>query len=311
MKKPGRIVILPHPLCGGMARPAKPPPNMEPGQLMDDDLISDDPGTILESYESLPLALPPGPIVPPPPVARSTQPPAHVDEVAYRSPHRWAAPRVVICDDGSLDQGETVYVRSDRLVIGRTNGDIVIGHDVAMSGSHAEIARRDFRGKYGWVLRDLGSSNGTLARVRTVTLRPGITIMLGSKRYRFELSSVALAQTAADGEPGTALLADLRNPVADAFPALVENVLPGAGTAARYPLRTSLVTVGRSGTPNGIEIDDPCIAKYHAVITRDVTGAWQLESQPSLNGVWVKVDSIKLTDNCSFQCGEQRFRFHL
>jgi hypothetical protein len=35
-----------------------------------------------------------------------------------------------------------------------------------------------------------------------------------------------------------------------------------------------------------------------------------MESQPSLNGIWVKVDAIKLSDNCLFQCGEQRFRFH-
>jgi pSer/pThr/pTyr-binding forkhead associated (FHA) protein len=278
---------------------------------MEDDFISDDPGTILESFASVPLPILPGHIVPPPPVAPPAPPPIAADEIPYRSPYRWSAPRVVICDDGSLDQGETVYVRSDKLVIGRTQGDIVIGHDIAMSGNHAEIARRDFRGKHEWVLRDLSSSNGTLARVRAVTLNPGITIMLGSKRYRFEPSSLGLPQPAPHSEPGTALLTDLRNVAADAFPALVENVLPGAGTAARYLFRTSLVTVGRPGHGNGIELDDPCIARYHAVITRDLSGAWQLEAQPSLNGVWVKVDSIRLTDNCYFQCGEQRFRFRL
>lgn len=279
---------------------------------MEDDFISDDPGTILESYANLPLPIPPGPVMPAPNVARTHPPRLANDEVPYRSPYRWSAPRVVICDDGSLEQGETVYVRSDKLVIGRTQGDVVIGHDIAMSGSHAEIARRDFGGKYAWVLRDLGSSNGTLARVKAITLKPGTTVMLGSKRYRFELSSLGLPQAATFDETNTALLTDLRGIAADAFPALVENVLPGAGVAARYPLRTSLVTVGRpGGHGNGIEIDDPCIAKYHAVITRDYTGAWQMESQPSINGVWVKIDSVRLTDNCYFQCGEQRFRFRL
>jgi pSer/pThr/pTyr-binding forkhead associated (FHA) protein len=278
---------------------------------MEDDFISDDPGTILDSYASVPLAIPPGPAVSQPSVARPTPPPIAADEIAYRSPYRWSAPRVIICDDGSLEQGETFYVRSDKLVIGRTQGDIIIGHDIAMSGGHAEIARRDFRGKHEWVLRDLGSSNGTLARVRAVTLKPGTTIMLGSKRYRFEPSTLGLPQPAPHGEPGTALLTDLRNVAVDAFPALVENVLPGAGPTTRYPFRTHLVTVGRPGHGNGIELDDPCVAKYHAVITRDLSGVWQLEAQPSLNGVWVKVDSIRLTDNCSFQCGEQRFRFRL
>jgi len=31
----------------------------------------------------------------------------------------------------------------------------------------------------------------------------------------------------------------------------------------------------------------------------------------SLNGVWVKVDAIKLGDKCLFQCGEQGLRFYL
>jgi hypothetical protein len=44
---------------------------------------------------------------------------------------------------------------------------------------------------------------------------------------------------------------------------------------------------------------------------RDSSGVWQLESQPSLNGIWVKVDAVTVTDNCFFQCGEQRFGFRL
>jgi len=309
MKWQDKDGILSNPLARGTVSPFAP--RQQESDSMDDDFISDDPGTILDSYASVPLAVPPAPVAPPPPAPAPSLPPPAFDEIPYRSPYRWTAPRVVICDDGSLEQGETVYVRSDKLVIGRTKGDIVIPHDVAMSGSHAEIARREYRGKYEWVLRDLGSSNGTLVRVRAVTLKPGVTIMLGSKRYRFELSQPGVPHPASDSEPSTALLSELRSPAPDTFPALVENVLPGGGMATRLPLRTSLITVGRSGYGNGIDLDDPCIAKYHAVITRDLTGAWQLESQPSLNGVWVKVDSIRLTDNCSFQCGEQRFRFRL
>ena len=277
--------------------------------MHDESQISDDPGTILESYESVPRAMPIGGAAAQFPPARASTSP--IDEVPYKSPYRWTAPRILICDDGSLQEGELVYVRSDKIIIGRTTGDIVIGHDVAMSASHAEIARRDSGGKQAWVLRDLGSSNGSLARVRTVTLKPGVSIQLGSKRYRFELPGPAHASAAKIDEPVTAILADFHSMAADALPALVENSMPGVTTGTRYPLRASRVTIGRPACGNDIEIDDLCLARTHAVVTRDVGGAWQMEALPSVNGVWVRVDAIRLVNNCHFQCGEQRFWFRI
>lgn len=274
----------------------------------DDSSISDDPGTILDTYEN---AAKPGPPPPPAAIPAARPPTSIVEEVLYTSPYRWIAPRIQICNDGSLEDGETVFVRSERVTIGRTKGDIVIGHDVAMSGNHAEIIRKDSGGKHAWYLRDLGSANGTLARARTVTLKPGTLIQLGSKRYRFELPGAASPPAAdADGD-GTALLPDPANAPAEALPALVENTAPGTPTGQRHALRAARVTIGRPGCGNNIEIDDICLAKTHAVITRDASGVWQLEALKSLNGVWVKVDAIKLGDKCLFQCGEQRFRFHL
>ena len=149
--------------------------------MADDSSISDDPGTILDSYESVLKRMPA-----PPAAVPAARPAVAVEEVLYKSPYRWKAPRILICDDDSLEEGETVHVRSERIVIGRTKGDIVIGHDVAMSGAHAEVVRKDSGGRHAWILKDLGSSNGTLARAKAVTLKPGTTVLLGSKRYRFE-----------------------------------------------------------------------------------------------------------------------------
>jgi len=253
--------------------------------MSDDSSISDDPGTILDSYESVLKRMPPAPAAVP-----AARPVASVEEVLYKSPYRWKAPRILICDDDSLDEGETVRVRSDKVTIGRTKGDIVIGHDVAMSGAHAEIVRKDSGGRHAWVLRDLGSSNGTLARAKTVTLKPGITVLIGSKRYRFAQPGGPLPPASNGDEPGTTLLADL-------------------ASGARHPFKTTRLKIGRPGLGNEIEIEDLCLAGVHAVVTRDYSGVWQLEAQPSLNGIWVKVDKIVLVDNCLFQCGEQRFRF--
>ena len=274
--------------------------------------ISDDPGTILDSLpiptHQLPVARSvfTGPPVPP----LEPAPPQTVEEALYRSPYRYAAPRLTICDDGSLEDGEVVHVRSDRIVIGRSKGDILIPHDVAMSASHAEVARVDVGGKHAWVVRDLSSSNGTLVRCRAVTLRTGMTLLIGSKRYRFEVPTSSVSPSGdATTDQKTTLAVDLAGGRADSLPALVETTPTADKTLTRHSFRSLRLAIGRPGFRNDIELDDLCVAKVHAIVTRDASGAWQLASQPSLNGIWVKIDAVKLTDNCLFQCGEQRFRF--
>lgn len=306
MKTTTKIVILSHHSPEGTTGLRRAPvAAMRMPTMPDESLISDDPGTILESYVSVPRALPPAA------AAKSISSPSPAEEVLYRSVYRWTAPRILICDDGSLDDGETFYVRSDKAVIGRAKGDIVISHDVAMSGSHAEIARRDSGGKHSWKLKDLGSSNGTLVRARSVTLRPGMVLQLGTKRYRFELPQAVAPGADGVGEPKTTLLADMKNTPADMLPALVESAPASGVAAARYAFRSTRITIGRPRCGNDIEVEDLCLAGTHAVVTRDVSGVWQIEAKPSLNGVWVKVDAVTLSDNCLFQCGEQRFRFFL
>ena len=266
-----------------------------------DSFISDDPGTVLDSFDHVARPAVAMPAARAPAAAPSS-------EVLYRSPYRWPAPRIVICNDDSLDEGETIYVRSERIVIGRSSGDIVVGHDVAMSGSHAEVVRRDVGGRHAWVLRDLGSSNGTLVRVRTVTLRHGTTLLIGSKRYRVELPG-ALQPTPGKDEPGTALLSELAMVSGGVLPALLDATGGSNAGLTRYRFHAPRVRIGRPGFGNDIEFEDLCIAPTHAIATRDASGAWQLEAQKSINGLWVKIEAVRLTDNCLFQCGEQRFRF--
>lgn len=66
------------------------------------------------------------------------------------------------------------------LVIGRKRGDLLID-DPMVSSTHAQIVPRDD----GWVLQDLGSTNGTLVDgrlVREEALRPGAEISIGNTR---------------------------------------------------------------------------------------------------------------------------------
>ncbi len=69
---------------------------------------------------------------------------------------------------------------SDPLVIGRKRGDLLLD-DPLISSTHAQILVRND----GYIIQDLGSTNGTLVDgrlVREAPLRPGSEIALGSTR---------------------------------------------------------------------------------------------------------------------------------
>lgn len=70
------------------------------------------------------------------------------------------------------------------LVIGRSLGCDVTLSDPTVSRWHAELVRDDDR----WVVRDMGSTNGTRVngwRVRRAVLEPGDVVALGAQRVVF------------------------------------------------------------------------------------------------------------------------------
>src|SRR5437660_507910 len=83
----------------------------------------------------------------------------HVE--AYRPSLRPPIALLVVFDDGAED-GQTIRLRGDRFLIGRSEGDLLIPHDGQMSARHAELVRRqDEDGAWVWTLTDLGSTNGS------------------------------------------------------------------------------------------------------------------------------------------------------
>jgi pSer/pThr/pTyr-binding forkhead associated (FHA) protein len=78
-------------------------------------------------------------------------------------------------------QGLNVPLPADGpLVIGRKRGDLLID-DPLVSSTHAQILPKDD----GWIIQDLGSTNGTLVDgrlVRELALRPGAEISIGNSR---------------------------------------------------------------------------------------------------------------------------------
>ncbi|MFN7812952.1 MAG: FHA domain-containing protein [Planctomycetia bacterium] len=199
------------------------------------------------------------------------------DALPYRPTLRNRMALVRVLDDGGED-GEVVRMRGDRLVIGRSEGEIVIPHDISMSPRHASIERRD---DGNWLLSDLGSVQGTFVRVVAARLRHGTVLQIGGTRLRFQ---------AIDLTEG----------------ALVE--IRAAGDGLRHECHAPSTTIGRSGCDAGIGLDDPFVSQFHATVRRSPRG-WRIENA-GINGLWVRIEAaVAMTVPSQFQCGEQRFAF--
>ncbi len=210
-----------------------------------------------------------------------------------------------IVDDGKLD-GEIVRLRADRTVLGRSEGDIRIPHDPAISGRHAEIVRLLApTGGYGWLLVDLHTTNGTFVRVGNTLLRDGSELIIGHGRYRFVAANPAAASPAPPEDLGGGTRPWAPAPLQGLVATLVETA-----TGQRYPLTLPEYWIG--GDPAQCAIvrpGDKLANARHARLFRDGGGQWHIENHQSLNGLWFRITQIPLGKLCQFRLGEQRFVF--
>jgi hypothetical protein len=264
------------------------------------------PSTRLESVEEIQRAIraraAPAPSATPPAVP-TAPPPAETP--VFRPVRR--PPMALLCvhDDGNED-GEVFRLRTDRVVIGRSEGDIVIPHDTMMSGRHADLSRQLEEGRPRWFLTDLQSTNGTYVRASHAILKPGQDLLLGSRRYRFlaALQDLHTAETEDPPPKGTQGWQSVTP--ADLTPSLVE-LVNANDTGRRYPLPHKEQWLGRDPRMASIVIpDDPLISPRHARIYQG-RKRWHIENAGSVNGIWLRVQHLALESTCYFQLGEQRF----
>jgi pSer/pThr/pTyr-binding forkhead associated (FHA) protein len=247
--------------------------------------------------------------VPPPerpaPASRSTA--AAPDAPLFRPVHRPAMALLYIVDDGR-DDGECIRVRGDSLIIGRSDGDVIIPHDGMMSGRHAQLARVLEEGRYRWHLIDLQSTNGTYLRVSDAKLKPGQELLLGGRRYRFDAANPGAA-AAAESVASAAEVKGTRGwqsiAPTDLFPSLTE-LLP-TGEGQRILLTKPDNLLGRDPAACNVVLDDPLLSLRHARLYRDAKGRWHVQNTHSVNGTWVRVERAPLDQTAQFQLGEQRF----
>lgn len=215
-----------------------------------------------------------------------------------------------VLDDGSR-YGEWLRLRADVTVIGRSEGDVRIPHDAAISARHAQIIRQRGPQGYRWVLADLQSTNGTFVRVGSTYLRHENEILVGGGCYRFEAGSAsAPAANSPEAPPqSTRPWSGVVPPVRSLVPSLVE-VSP-AGPLNRIPLTLPEYWIGRDAEACAIARPDDILAgARHARLYRDAKGQWHVENNKSVNGLWLRiVEPVVLNVACQFRLGEQQFIF--
>jgi pSer/pThr/pTyr-binding forkhead associated (FHA) protein len=83
---------------------------------------------------------------------------------------------------------DVFYLSREETIIGRESGDIVFTGDPFMSRQHAAISRSASDNVF--VLRDLGSSNGTYVAIRNeMELAVGDQIRVGQHLFRLEVGA--------------------------------------------------------------------------------------------------------------------------
>lgn len=248
--------------------------------------------TRLESVEDI-LQAPPG---------RRTPTGKKDETILFRPLHRASVACLCILDDGSKDQGEWLRVRHERLVIGRSEGDVLIPHDAMMSSRHAELTRQVRGDKCPWYLTDLDSTNGTFVRVSDSVLRHRQELFIGGRRYRLEAPVAAERAHAARGA-GTRPWQN-----APAATACLVEVTP-QGDGQRYALDEADNWIGRDRQSCNVVIaEDLLVSPRHArLYWVKHKNHWAVENARSLNGVWVRIRRIPVEGHGSFQLGEQRF----
>jgi pSer/pThr/pTyr-binding forkhead associated (FHA) protein len=220
---------------------------------------------------------------------RRTEPPSRpekldtalqVPSIRFRPASRPPVPVLCVLDDDQ-ESGERLRIRSDVIVIGRTEGEVLLPHDAQVSSRHAEIARRDENGRSTWYLRDLSSTNGTFVKIARSRLDDGAEFRIGRQQFcvRAHQARLVLVELSTDGQEQS------------------------------HDLSGDELWIGRDPHSCLVSLKDPLVCPKHARIVAEAPGRWYLVDGGSLNGTWLRIEEIPLTSGSEFEIGEQRFRF--
>ena len=267
------------------------------------------PGTVLESAEEVRQAIQEARLSPRSASERTREPTGESQELNATQPFRPRdrPPMAVLCVRfDEEDDGQEIAIFKSPFVIGRVEGNLVIDHDTEISGRHAELIRVFDNGRHYWQLHDLKSTNGTFVRAAVALLKDQQEVLLGGRRYRFEVES---ADDGAADKSHPLSTRKVQQPQLRVGQKPLANLIEvgNTGREKRFAITSSEHWVGRDPRLCSIVLDDDMVSPRHARLYRDTQNRWLLSNAKSLNGIWLRISRIDLECTAQFQLGEQRF----
>lgn len=214
----------------------------------------------------------------------STTQPTLVATPRYRPSRRPPMAVVRVYDDDQ--QGyEGVRIRQTPFVIGRQDGDLIVGHERQMSRRHARIDRVQENEVWRWYLGDLRSTNGTFLKTDQAALVNGTEVLIAGELVRY-----------VETPDGKSTLVRVAPASEEEKITLVRGShLIGTDTSACLPFLR----------------DSSYLDPKHIKLEYGPSG-WRVVDLGSTNHLWVAVTNrTELTAGTHFQIGEQRFEFCL
>jgi pSer/pThr/pTyr-binding forkhead associated (FHA) protein len=233
---------------------------------------------------------------PPTPAASPARPPAaSTSGTSLQVTVMEAAPRLCAVRHDGLP-GLVLELSREETLCGRTEGELRLADDPAVSPRHARFLRRGPNVR----VEDLGSVNGTYLRLRgPYRVSVGEELRIGRQLVRLE----PLPRPAAGDQRGGR---SWGSPDGGARLRLAQ-LLDGGGVAEIFPLRNGENTVGRDAGDVTFP-GDRYVSARHAVIRVEPEGV-TLTDLGSSNGSFVKVaGSAELSPGDQLLLGAQLFR---
>ncbi len=244
---------------------------------------------------------------PPPSPSRPAAPPSPSDTVQTRAPDQRADAAIVggrlivVVEDGS--DGKAFDLVGPEVVVGRTEGDVLLFDDPYVSPRHAKLTERGGQ----WRIHDLRSTNGVYLRARgRQPIESGDLILLGSQVLQFQLVSEEERQLTPAVQHGTRVFGT--KPVTR-LARLDQRSVTGLVGDVYYVTRDETI-LGRE-TGDLVFTADAFLSRRHAALRRDpISNRFHLEDLDSSNGTYVAINGeTPLSSGDRVRIGQHLFRF--